>query len=1082
MIARKDKNQLALNKSTAICVLGMHRSGTSVITRAINLLGAYLGDQSQLMPGKENNNPDGFWEHIEIVNLHEQILHALSRTWHDTSPMPDKWWKYPEINPYKQSLIKVVQREFTGYPLWAWKDPRTCILFPLWQEVLEELDIDLNCIIVLRNPLDIAASLGHRDGFQKSKSFNLWHLYTISLLYWTKNAKRIIFSFDNLLENWELCLRNVNKYLSVPWPQNDEELKTNISIFLKPTLRHSQSNLKALLEDADVPEPIVYTYKLCLEGEKSSAFLKSDKFINEINRLYNNYVEYYQIMNQVIKQSTLENYFIQIFSPSGSEFYEQNSTKNTVVIDGDFHSYELNIPKKAEWPLRLDPVNFPAYMEIESIEYIKDNTSSPLLFWKDDNGFEGISLGTGLINLGGNKKLCLISMTNDPQIFINGTFNLQNMDSSKIRVLMRVYNQFDYIFCELLYNYLLEKTKQINEQDSRLFELIKQLREKEEQLSRQKEKSKGIILELSKQLGERDWHLSRQEQSIRCISKELEDLKKINIQISSQITSIQSIIIEKNQNIESLRNIIASIQGSLAWRILQIIGIILNKAFPLNTKRRFLYSIAIICIKAVFLKEVSISYKFKENKLYKIALKTRTYLKQNGYTATLRKIAGTIKNKNNRSNLKPLKLPMLNIADTHESELKSIDAKVSVIIPTKNAGDDFKHLLSKLNKQKGISSIEIIVVDSGSTDKTVELAKSFGAKVKQILPEEFTHSYSRNLGAELSIGDYLLFTVQDALPLTDNWLYELMISLKKNNIVAISCIEYPRAESDLFYRLLTWNHYKTFNLDKDRILFLDKDASSHMEIRANAQINDIACLIKRDIFNKFKYSADYGEDLILGYELIKNGYKIGFCSSIKVLHSHNRPPFYFLKRAYVDQRFLAKNFKDVTYPQLQETNSLFAEIIVSYAVLVNTINDLNKLQLPLSVPYLFKSLKEYMLSQKIEGIALEQFKMTYDDKNLCKFIEELILIIKNNSIELSYDAKNAIVYSSLHHLQILEEYMSSIYDVIDDYIFNDFKDCMYKIFSLQIGAHLAFCYMTCAAINKDMSIWETLNNELVRGI
>jgi glycosyltransferase involved in cell wall biosynthesis len=75
-------------------------------------------------------------------------------------------------------------------------------------------------------------------------------------------------------------------------------------------------------------------------------------------------------------------------------------------------------------------------------------------------------------------------------------------------------------------------------------------------------------------------------------------------------------------------------------------------------------------------------------------------------------------------------------------------------------GEDFRRVLATIANQKGFRRVETIVVDSGSTDKTVELAEQFGSKVIKILPEEFSHSYARNLGASYASGEYLLDTTQ----------------------------------------------------------------------------------------------------------------------------------------------------------------------------------------------------------------------------------------------------------------------------------------------------------------------------------
>src|SRR6185312_12242151 len=72
----------------AILVLGMHRSGTSAVTRVLNLLGADLGSR---LVAPAADNPAGFWEHADAVKINDDLLQALGRTWYDMRDMPANW-------------------------------------------------------------------------------------------------------------------------------------------------------------------------------------------------------------------------------------------------------------------------------------------------------------------------------------------------------------------------------------------------------------------------------------------------------------------------------------------------------------------------------------------------------------------------------------------------------------------------------------------------------------------------------------------------------------------------------------------------------------------------------------------------------------------------------------------------------------------------------------------------------------------------------------------------------------------------------------------------------------------------------
>ena len=116
------------------------------------------------------------------------------------------------------------------------------------------------------------------------------------------------------------------------------------------------------------------------------------------------------------------------------------------------------------------------------------------------------------------------------------------------------------------------------------------------------------------------------------------------------------------------------------------------------------------------------------------------------------------------------------------AELNTLEA--SIVIPTMNAGPIFDEVLGRLFSQETDFDYEVVVLDSGSTDGTVETARKHGAIVHAINPVEFDHGATRDLGASLSRGEYVAFTVQDALPLDGRWLAAMVEDLRGAERVA----------------------------------------------------------------------------------------------------------------------------------------------------------------------------------------------------------------------------------------------------------------------------------------------------------
>lgn len=258
------------------------------------------------------------------------------------------------------------------------------------------------------------------------------------------------------------------------------------------------------------------------------------------------------------------------------------------------------------------------------------------------------------------------------------------------------------------------------------------------------------------------------------------------------------------------------------------------------------------------------------------------------------------------------------------------DGMISVVIPTYNAGEEFKTLLEALVHQEQIPELELVIIDSGSTDGTPELAEQYGAKLIRISQAEFSHSYARNLGAKHASGQYVLFMTQDALPGNTAWMLSMAQPLLRRSAVAVSCREEPRKDCDLLGRFSIWTHSDYMGvLQEDRLLKMPAVRSSD-ELRKNSQLNDVACMIRRDVFQQFGYRGDYAEDLDLGLRLIEAGYHLALLASAPVIHSHTRSGYYHLKRSLVDVVTLKSILPDTPMEDLSEEEAL-NRVITLYA-------------------------------------------------------------------------------------------------------------------------------------------------------
>lgn len=255
-----------------------------------------------------------------------------------------------------------------------------------------------------------------------------------------------------------------------------------------------------------------------------------------------------------------------------------------------------------------------------------------------------------------------------------------------------------------------------------------------------------------------------------------------------------------------------------------------------------------------------------------------------------------------RTALRPLVSGRVTPADARREPIG-----VSVVIPVRNAGSEFRFLLEKLRAAGLRFDLEVVVIDSGSDDGTPELAEKSGATVKRIKPSQFNHGKTRNMGADLASKEYLLFLTQDAIPLGDDWLDSMIRPMVDDErIAAVRGREVPRSDADLFCVWMNWNYHGNYAWHADTLIDL-----KHVDIhslpgntkRSVAQLADTCTAVRRDLFDKMRFhETNFGEDLDLGIRLLGAGYKLQFLFTAGVIHSHNRDAEYILRRFYVDAK------------------------------------------------------------------------------------------------------------------------------------------------------------------------------------
>lgn len=239
-------------KPKVIVILGMHRSGTSALTRALSVIQTTLSSDTITTT---NNNPKGYWEDKVVVGINERLISALESRWCDLFTIePSAIVHFTEGEIFNQA-VQLVRSKLSAAAAWGVKDPRMCRLLPFWIKVFEHVGCEATYIHAIRNPINVAASLYARDALALSHSYLLWAEHVVwSVRETTKSQRVTVVDYDLLLTNPAAELGRVAKACRLPPPDlKSSEYKEYSEEFLDSNLRHNVADVETLQSHPHVP-------------------------------------------------------------------------------------------------------------------------------------------------------------------------------------------------------------------------------------------------------------------------------------------------------------------------------------------------------------------------------------------------------------------------------------------------------------------------------------------------------------------------------------------------------------------------------------------------------------------------------------------------------------------------------------------------------------------------------------------------------------------------------------------------------------------------------------------------------------
>ncbi len=281
-----DGTRSRAGQRACLLVLGMHRSGTSVITRVLNLGGVKLPNE---LMGASEANVSGHWESMKLYQFNDRLLTEFGYTWSDWKAFLWDSVEFAHRREIKLSIQRIIREEFGDVGTFVLKDPRICLLAPIYLEALEEAEINPRIVIPFRNPIEVCKSLRSRDQLLWSDAVLLWLRHVLEAEFFSRKYPRVFTRFSDVLEDWRRVYANVRKIAGSDDLYHVNEISGQVEEFIDSNLRHHDHSTEELhlspLMDGWVSE--VYEALLVLRNDPDSrlAMMKMDGVRSELRRV-----------------------------------------------------------------------------------------------------------------------------------------------------------------------------------------------------------------------------------------------------------------------------------------------------------------------------------------------------------------------------------------------------------------------------------------------------------------------------------------------------------------------------------------------------------------------------------------------------------------------------------------------------------------------------------------------------------------------------------------------------------------------------------------------------------------------------
>lgn len=241
--------------------------------------------------------------------------------------------------------------------------------------------------------------------------------------------------------------------------------------------------------------------------------------------------------------------------------------------------------------------------------------------------------------------------------------------------------------------------------------------------------------------------------------------------------------------------------------------------------------------------------------------------------------------------------------------MQSKNILISIVIPVKNGDMWLDNCIQGLMSQTLFEQSEIIIIDSGSEDQSLEILKKYPVNVYQVSSESFNHGLTRNEALKWCQGKYIVMTVQDARPVDNFWLQHLLNGFKiAKNVAGVCGQQVVPHELDKnpaeWFRPVSSAGMKVFNYSKE-----EYEKLSPKEKKDSCSWDNVTAMYNRKVLEQLPFEkVIYGEDAVWAYHALINGYSLVYNQAARVFHYHNQDFSYVFRRTITVMYLRYKTF------------------------------------------------------------------------------------------------------------------------------------------------------------------------------